>query len=328
MLRKSVKVAVTGAAGNIGYAMLFRLASGEVFGMNTKVSLHLLEITPALPALEGVVMELDDCAFPLLENVVVTDDPEVAFDGVNWAIFVGAKPRGKGMLRGDLIRENGPIFTGQGKAIAAKAADDVRVIVVGNPANTNALIAMNNAAGVPNERFAALTNLDQNRAYSQLAAKAGVPVTAVSNVIIWGNHSATQFPDFEHAKINGQPLTDVITDHEWLRGEFITTVQKRGAAVIQARGASSAASAANAALDHVKNMEKATPEGEWFSCAVPSDGSYGIDKGLVFSFPIRSDGQGGYTIVQGLELSDFAQEKIAATLEELRSEKETVADLL
>ena len=327
MLRESVKIAVTGAAGNIGYAMLFRLASGEVFGMNTKISLHLLEITPVLPALAGVVMELNDCAFPLLENVVVTDDPEVAFDGVNWALFVGAKPRGKGMLRGDLIRENGPIFVGQGKALA-KAADDVRVIVVGNPANTNALIAMNNAKGIPNERFAALTNLDQNRAYSQLAAKAGVPVTAVSNVTIWGNHSATQFPDFEHAKINGKPITEVITDHEWLRGEFITTVQKRGAAIIQARGASSAASAANAALDHVKNMEKATPAGQWFSCAVPSDGSYGIDEGLIFSFPIRSDGQGGYSIVQGLEWSDFAKEKVAATLAELRSEKETVAGLL
>ena len=328
MSRNSVKVAVTGAAGNIGYAMLFRLASGEIFGMDTKISLHLLEITPALPALKGVVMELNDCAFPLLENIVVTDNPEVAFDGVNWAILVGAKPRSKGMERGDLIRENGPIFTGQGKAIAAKAAKDVRVIVVGNPANTNALIAMNNAKSLPKERFAALTHLDQNRAYSQLADKAGVTVKDVSNVTIWGNHSATQYPDFENAKINGKPATDVIDDLDWLRGEFITTVQKRGAAIIQARGASSAASAANAALDHVKNMEKATPEGNWFSCAVPSDGSYGIDEGLIFSFPIRSDGKGGYSIVQGLEWSDFAKEKVAATLAELRSEKETVADLL
>ncbi|MCB9421474.1 MAG: malate dehydrogenase [Ardenticatenaceae bacterium] len=328
MERKSVKVAVTGAAGNIGYAMLFRLASGEVFGLNTKISLHLLEITPALKALEGVVMELNDCAFPLLENIVVTDDPEVAFDGVNWAILVGAKPRTKGMERGDLIRENGPIFTGQGKALAAKAAPDVRVIVVGNPANTNALIAMSNAKGLPKERFAAMTHLDQNRAYSQLAAKAGVTVNDVSNVTIWGNHSATQYPDFENAKINGKPLTEVITDHDWLRGEFISIVQKRGAAIIAARGASSAASAANAALDHVKNMEKATPEGHWFSCAVPSDGSYGIDEGLIFSLPIRSDGKGGYSIVQGLKWSDFAKEKIAATLAELRDEKETVADLL
>ena len=328
MSRKFVKVAVTGAAGNIGYAMLFRLASGEVFGPDTKVSLHLLEITPALKALEGVVMELNDCAFPLLENIVVTDDAEVAFAGVNWALLVGAKPRGKGMERGDLIRENGPIFVGQGRAIAAKAAEDVRVIVVGNPANTNALITMHNAAGVPRERFAALTHLDQNRAYSQLAARAGVPVTAVSHVTIWGNHSATQYPDFENARINGRPLTDVITDLDWLRGEFITTVQKRGAAVIAARGASSAASAANAALDHVKSMEKKTPDGHWFSCAVLSDGSYGIDEGLIFSFPIRSDGQGGYVIAPGLTWSDFAQEKIAATLAELRQEKEVVTDLL
>jgi malate dehydrogenase len=328
MERKSVKVAVTGAAGNIGYAMLFRLASGEVFGRNTKISLHLLEITPALNALEGVVMELNDCAFPLLENVIVTDDPEVAFDGVNWAILVGAKPRTKGMERGDLIRENGPIFTGQGKAIAAKAADDVRVIVVGNPANTNALIAMSNAPGIPKERFAALTYLDQNRAYSQLAEKAGVTVNDVRNLTIWGNHSATQYPDFENATIKGKPVTEVITDLDWLQGEFITTVQKRGAAIIQARGASSAASAANAILDHVKSMESATLEGEWFSCAVPSDGSYDIDEGLVFSFPIRSDGQGGYSIVQGLKWSGFAKEKIAATLAELRTEKETVADLL
>jgi len=328
MERESVKVAVTGAAGHIGYSLLFRLASGEVFGHNTKISLHLLEITPALKALEGVVMELSDCAFPLLENVVVTDDPETAFDGVNWAILVGAKPRTKGMERGDLIRENGPIFTGQGKAIAAKAASDVRVIVVGNPANTNALIAMSNAKGLPHERFAALTNLDQNRAYSQLAQKAGVSVNDVSNVTIWGNHSATQYPDFENAKINGKPVPEVITDLNWLQNDFITTVQKRGAAIIAARGASSAASAANAALDHVKNMEKATPEGHWFSCAVPSDGSYGIDEGLVFSFPIRSDGKGGYSIVQGLKWSDFAKEKIAATLAELRKEKETVTDLL
>jgi malate dehydrogenase len=328
MMRESVKVAVTGAAGNIGYAMLFRIASGEIFGLNTKISLHLLEITPALPALTGVVMELNDCAFPLLENVVVTDNPEVAFNGVNWAILVGAKPRTKGMERGDLIRENGPIFTGQGMAIAAKAADDVRVIVVGNPANTNALIAMHNAKGIPQERFAALTHLDQNRAYSQLAEKAGVTVNDVSHVTIWGNHSATQYPDFENAKINGQPVPEVVTDHAWLKGEFISTVQKRGAAIIAARGASSAASAANAALDHVKSMEKETPAGHWFSCAVPSDGSYGIEKGLIFSFPIRSDGQGGYTIVQGLTWSDFAKEKIAATQAELLAEREAVADLL
>ena len=319
-------MAVTGAAGQIGYALLFRLASGEVFGHDTKISLHLLEITPVLPALEGVVMELNDCAFPLLENVVVTDDPNVAFDGVNWALLVGSKPRGKGMERGDLIRTNGPIFVGQGKALN-NAADDVRVLVVGNPANTNCLIAMNNS-DVPSDRFAALTRLDQNRAYAQLANKAGVPVTAVSNVTIWGNHSATQYPDAENAKINGQPVMDVITDHDWLRGEFITTVQKRGAAIIAARGKSSAASAANAALDHVMSFENKTPEGHWFSAAVPSDGSYGIEKGLIFSFPITSDGAGGYEIVQGLTWSDFAKEKIGVTEAELKHEKELVTDLL
>ncbi len=328
MSRKLVKVAVTGAAGQIGYSLLPRLASGEVFGPDTKVVLQLLEITPALPALRGVVMELNDCAFPLLAGVVVTDDPEVAFDGANWAMLVGSKPRGKGMERGDLIRENGPIFVGQGKAIAAKAADDIRVVVVGNPANTNCLIAMNNAKSIPAERFGALTRLDQNRAYSQLAEKAGVAVTEISNVTIWGNHSATQYPDAENAKINGKPVPEVITDGEWLKNEFITTVQKRGAAIIAARGLSSAASAANAALDHVKSFENKTPEGDWFSAAVPSDGSYGIDKGLVFSFPIRSDGKGGYSIVQDLPLSDFAKGKIAATLEELRSEKEVVIGLL
>lgn len=326
MKRKSVKVAVTGAAGQIGYSLLFRLAAGEVFGDETRVSLHLLEITPVLPALEGVVMELDDCAFPLLENVVVTDRPETAFDGVNWALLVGSKPRSQGMERGDLIRENGPIFVGQGQALN-KAADDVRVIVVGNPANTNCLIAMNNS-DVPDGRFAALTRLDQNRAYAQLAQKAGVPVTAVSNVTIWGNHSATQYPDAENARINGQPAMDVITDHAWLRGEFISTVQKRGAAIIQARGKSSAASAANATLDHVKSFESATPAGAWFSAAVPADGSYGIEKGLIFSFPIRSDGQGGYEIVQGLAWSDFARQKIDLTEEELKEERAVVTDLL
>ncbi len=322
-----VKVAVTGAAGQIGYSLLFRLASGEVFGPDTKIDLQLLEITPALPMLEGVVMELNDCAFPLLENIVVTDNAETAFDGVNWALLVGSKPRGKGMLRGDLIRENGPIFTTQGKALL-KAADDVHILVVGNPANTNALIAYNNAKDIPRERFAAMTRLDQNRAYSQIAAKAGVPVTAVSKVTIWGNHSATQYPDAFNAEINGKPVPEVITDHEWLRGEFITTVQKRGAAIIQARGKSSAASAANAALDHVRSMISKTPEDNWFCAAVPSDGSYGVDDGLMFSFPLRSDGNGNWSIVQGLPHDDFAKEKIQATLEELRHEKSLVEDLL
>ncbi len=322
-----VKVAVTGAAGQIGYSLLFRLVSGEVFGPDTKIDLQLLEITPALPMLEGVVMELNDCAFPLLENVVVTDNAETAFDGVNWALLVGSKPRGKGMLRGDLIRENGPIFTTQGKALM-KAAADIHVLVVGNPANTNALIAYNNAKDIPRERFAAMTRLDQNRAYSQIAAKAGVPVTAVSNVTIWGNHSATQYPDAFNAKINGKPVPEVITDHEWLRGEFITTVQKRGAAIIQARGKSSAASAANAALDYVRSMLAKTPADNWFSAAVPSDGSYGVDDGLMFSFPLQSDGAGNWNIVQGLPHDDFAKEKIQATLEELRHEKSLVKDLL
>jgi malate dehydrogenase len=326
MTRKNVKVAVTGAAGQIGYSLLFRLASGEVFGADTKISLCLLEITPALPALEGVVMELDDCAFPLLENVVVTDNAETAFDGVNWALLVGSKPRGAGMERGDLIRENGPIFVGQGRALN-KAADDARVLVVGNPANTNCLIAMNNS-DLPDNRFSALTRLDQNRAYAQLAQKADVPVSVVSNVTIWGNHSATQYPDAENAKINGTPAMDVITDHDWLRGEFITTVQKRGAAIIAARGSSSAASAANAALDHVKSFEAKTPDGQWFSAAVPSDGSYGIEEGLIFSFPVVSDGAGSYSIVQGLTWSDFAREKVAITENELKEEKAVVTDLL
>lgn len=326
MKRTSVKVAVTGAAGQIGYALLFRLASGEIFGHDTKITLQLLEISPALKALEGVVMELNDAAFPLLENIVITDNAETAFDGVNWALLVGSKPRSKGMERGDLIRENGPIFVGQGKALN-KAASDAQVLVVGNPANTNCLIAMNNS-DLPNERFAAMTRLDENRAYAQLAQKAGVPVTAVSNVTIWGNHSATQYPDAENAKINGRGAYDVIGDHDWLRGDFISVVQKRGAAIIEARGLSSAASAASAALDHVKSLENKTADGQWFSSAVASDGSYGIEKGLVFSFPITSNGQGGYEIVQGLALSDFAKEKIAATEAELKEERDVVADLL
>ncbi|NJN95471.1 MAG: malate dehydrogenase [Anaerolineales bacterium] len=327
-MSKLVNVAVTGAAGQIGYAMLFRLASGEIFGHDTRVALRLLEVTPVLKALEGVVMELDDCAFPLLDSVTISDDANVAFDGVNWALLVGSKPRGKGMERSDLIRDNGPIFVGQGQALAARAASDLRVLVVGNPANTNCLIAANNAAGVPAERFAAMTQLDHNRAVIQLAKKAGVTVNEVSNVTIWGNHSPSQYPDAENAKINGQPVYDVISDHDWLQNAFVTTVQKRGAAVIEARGASSAASAANAALNHVQNMVKETPAGDWFSCAVPSDGSYGVDEGLLFSFPITSDGQGGYSIIQGLPMSDWAKGKFAATLQELHDEKAVVADLL
>lgn len=322
-----VKVAVTGAAGQIGYALLFRLASGEAFGPDTRIALHLLEITPVLKALEGVVMELDDCAFPLLDHVVITDDASVAFNGVNWALLVGAKPRGKGMERGDLIRENGPIFVEQGQALT-KAAGDLRVLVVGNPANTNALIAAHNADGVPKERFAAMTRLDQNRAYAQLAKKAGVTVNEVSNVTIWGNHSASQYPDAENARIKGRPAYEVITDHGWLKGEFISIVQKRGAEVIAARGLSSAASAANAIIGHVRSILNKTPAGHWFSAAVMSDGSYGVDEGLISSFPIASDGRGGYNIVQGLSLSDWAREKIEISLAELREEKSVVADLL
>jgi len=327
-MSKLVKVAVTGAAGQIGYSILPRLANGEVFGPDTHVALHLLEIPPAMQALEGIVMELDDCAFPLLDQIVISDDPKVAFDGVNWALLIGSRPRSKGMERGDLIKVNGPIFVGQGQALSEVAADDVRALTVGNPANTNALIAMNNAGDIPAERFSALTRLDQNRAYAQLAQKAGVRVTDVCNVTIWGNHSATQYPDAENAMINGRPAMEVITDHGWLRGPFIDVVQKRGAAIIAARGLSSAMSAANAALDHVRSFLHATHEGEWFSAVVPSDGSYGIDEGLMFSFPVMSDGQGGYRIVQGLEWSDFAREKIALTLDELREERAVVADLL
>lgn len=327
-MSKLVKVAVTGAAGQIGYALIFRLVSGEIFGHDTRVALHLLEVTPVLKALEGIAMELEDCAFPLLDQVVITDDANMAFDGVNWALLVGSKPRGKGMERSDLIRDNGPIFVGQGKALAARAAGDLRVLVVGNPANTNCLIASHNAHGVPRERFAAMTQLDHNRAASQLAQKAGVTVNEVSHVTIWGNHSPSQYPDAENAKINGKPAYEVITDHDWLKNDFITTVQKRGATVIEARGASSAASAANAALNHVQNMVKKTPTGHWFSCAVPSDGSYGVEEGLIFSYPIVSDGQGGYSIVQNLPMSDWAKEKFAITLQELRDERAVVADLL
>ncbi|GAB4447339.1 MAG: malate dehydrogenase [Anaerolineae bacterium] len=321
-----VKVAVTGAAGQIGYAMLFRLASGEVFGHDTRVTLSLLEITPVLKALEGVVMELDDCAFPLLDDVIITDNAEVAFDGVNWALLVGSKPRGKGMERGDLIRENGPIFVGQGNALN-KAASDARVLVVGNPANTNCLIAANNS-DLPADRFAAMTQLDHNRAQAQLARKAGVQMSDVTNVTIWGNHSATQYPDAENAKIGGKPAYEVISDHDWLKGEFISKVQKRGAEVIAARGHSSAASAANAALDHVINMRQPTPAGDWFSCAVASDGSYGVDKGLFFSVPIVADGNGGFTVVQNLPISDWGMEKFNKSLDELREERSVVEDLL
>lgn len=323
-----VRVAITGAAGSIGYALLFRIAAGEVFGKDTPVILHLIEIPQALKAVEGVVMELDDCAFELLQGVVITDDAKVGFDGANVGILVGGRPRGPGMVRADLIQANGPIFTMMGQAINERAADDIRVVTVANPCNTNALITMANAPDVPNDRFTALTRLDENRARTQLAQKAGVPVSAVKNVAIFGNHSKTMFPDFFNATINGKPATEVITDHEWLHGEFVSTVQDRGAAIIAARGASSAASAANAAIDHVRDWFTKTPEGEFVSMAIPSQGHYGVAEGLIYSFPVRCDGEGNYEVVEGLQVNDFAAEKIKATEAELISEREVVADLL
>ena len=303
-----IRVAVTGAAGQIGYALIFRLASGAVFGPDQSVIIHMVEIPPVLPALDGVEMELDDCAFPTLAGVVKADSDhlEDGFADCNFIICVGSVPRKKGMERGDLIRVNGPIFTSTGKAIEAAAASDVRVLVVGNPCNTNCLIAMHNAPKVPRDRWYAMTRLDQNRAMSQLAQKSGRPVAEVSNMNIWGNHSATQFPDYLHATIGGTPAADVIGDDNWLQGEFIETVQKRGAAVIKSRGASSAASAANAALGSIKSLVTETPSGESFSAAVCSDGSYGVDEGLISSFPLTSDGN-SWSIVQGIEHSDFAQ---------------------
>ncbi|HEY8991623.1 MAG TPA: malate dehydrogenase, partial [Luteolibacter sp.] len=309
-MKDPITVSITGAAGQIGYALLFRIASGSVFGPDQPVNLRLIEIEPALPALQGVVMELDDCAFPLLRDVVATADLDEGFRGANWALLVGSVPRKAGMERGDLLGINGKIFTGQGQAIARNAAKDIRVLVVGNPCNTNALIAMNNAAGVPNDRFFAMTRLDENRAKSQLAKKAGVHPSQVTNLCIWGNHSATQYPDFTNAKIDGKPVTDVIADKGWLEGEFIATVQQRGAAIIKARGASSAASAANAALDTVMSLSKPTPAGDWHSVAVCSDGSYGIEKGLIASMPIRTLADGSWEVVQGVPVDAFSRGKI------------------
>jgi malate dehydrogenase len=324
-----IRVAVTGAAGQIGYSLLFRIASGAAFGPDQPVILHLIEIPDekAMAALMGVCMELDDCAFPLLKGVVPTSNLDEGFRGVNWALLVGAVPRKQGMERKDLLGINGKIFTGQGKAIAKNAAGDVRVLVVGNPCNTNSLIAANNAPGVPKDRFFAMTALDENRAKTQLAQKARVDVVAVSNLAIWGNHSATMYPDFFNAKISGQPVPGVIKDEAWLKGEFITTIQQRGAAIIKARGLSSAASAANAAVNTVYKLTHPTPAGDWFSVAVHSDGSYGIEKGLIFSYPIRSNGS-KWEIVQGVPLNDFSKAKIAATENELKEERALVADLL
>jgi malate dehydrogenase len=325
-----VRVAVTGAAGQIGYALVFRIASGQMFGPDTPVHLQLLEITPALEALEGVAMELDDGAFPLLAGMTLTDRAEEAFDGTNVACLVGAKPRGPGMERADLLKDNGAIFTGQGEAIAAAAASDVKVAVVGNPANTNALIASANADGVPLERFTAMVRLDENRAKTQLARKAGVQVSEVTNLAVWGNHSPTMVPDVDNARIGGRPAAEVITDRGWLEGEFLTTVQQRGKAIIDARGSSSAASAANALIDHVANWcgGVPTPEGDWVSMAVPSDGSYGVPEGLISGFPVTTDGAGSYEIVQGLELSPSTRSKLEGTVAELEEEREAVASML
>lgn len=326
---KTVKVAVTGAAGQIGYALLFRIASGQMFGADTAVELQLLELEAAIPTLKGVVMELDDCAFPLLQKVTVTSDLDVAFKDVNWALLVGSVPRKAGMERGDLLKINGGIFTKQGKALEANAASNVRTLVVGNPCNTNCLIAMNNAKGIPTNRWFALTKLDENRAKYQLANKAGVSVSEVSNLTIWGNHSATQYPDFFNAKISGKPATDLIKDHDWLKGDFISTVQKRGAAIISARGASSAGSAANAVVDTVRQITNVSPlpQGDWFSVAMCSDGSYGVEKGLIFGYPVRSNGT-NLEIVSDLTLNDFGKEKFKITHEELIAERNDVKDMI
>jgi malate dehydrogenase len=327
-MKAPVKVAVTGAAGQIGYSLLIRIASGGMFGPDQPVILHLVEIEPALPALQGVVMELDDCAFPLLKGIVPTADLNEGFKGVNWALLVGSVPRKQGMERKDLLGINGKIFVGQGKAIEKNAAQDVRVLVVGNPCNTNCLIAMNSAKSVPADRWFAMTRLDENRAKTQLAKKASVDVSAVSNVAIWGNHSPTMYPDFYNSKINGRPVPDVIGHHEWLEKEFITTVGQRGAAIIKARGASSAASAANAVVDTVRSLVTPTPAGDWNSVAVCSDGSYGIEKGLICSFPIRSAGASKWEIVQGVPVNAFSRAKIDHSVNELKEEKSMVADLL
>ncbi|MFV0452760.1 MAG: malate dehydrogenase [Propioniciclava sp.] len=326
MSNAPVKVAVTGAAGQICYSLLFRIASGELLGPDQPVELRLLEITPALTALEGVVMELDDCAFPLLSNVEIGDDATRVFDGVNLAMLVGARPRTAGMERGDLLSANGAIFTAQGKALNEVAADDVKVLVTGNPANTNALIAMHNAPDIPHTRFNALTRLDHNRAISQVATRLGVAVTEISQMTIWGNHSATQYPDVFHAQVGGRSVAEVINDQAWIENDFIPTVAKRGAAIIEARGSSSAASAANATIEHMHDWVLGSAEGDWVSMAVPSDGSYGVPEGLISSFPCTvTDGE--YAIVPGLEIDEFSRAKIDASVAELADEKAAVTEL-
>jgi malate dehydrogenase len=324
-VKSPVRVAVTGAAGQIGYSLVFRIARGDLLGEDQPVVLSLLEIPPALPALNGVVMEVMDCAFPLLAGVETTDDPSRAFDGINVALLVGSRPRTKGMERKELLEVNGAIFTTQGQALAAGAADDVRVLVVGNPANTNCLIAMNNAGSIPRERFTAMTRLDHNRARAQLAAKAGVQVASVTNMTIWGNHSATQYPDVFHARVDGRPALDLV-DQAWIEKDFIPTVQQRGAAVIEARGASSAASAANAALDHLRDWTLGTAAGDWVSMAVPSDGSYGVPAGLISGFPCTTKA-GKWEVVQGLDIDAFSRTRIDASVAELGEERDAVAEL-
>ncbi len=321
-----VNVTVTGAAGQIGYAILFRIAAGEMLGPDTPVNLRLLEIPEAMQAVEGTAMELDDCAFPLLAGIDTYDDPKPAFDGANVALLVGARPRTKGMERSDLLEANGGIFKPQGEAINAGAADDVKVLVVGNPANTNALVAMSNAPDVPRERFTAMVRLDHNRAMAQLAKQTGAAVSEITNMTIWGNHSTTQYPDLVHAKVRGQSAWDAVGDQSWIADEFIPTVAKRGAAVIEARGASSAASAANAAIDHVRDWVRGTPEGDWASMAVPADGSYGVGEGVISGYPCACSG-GEWRIVDGLEIDDFSRQRIDASVDELRSEREAVGQL-
>jgi malate dehydrogenase len=323
---RPVRVAVTGAAGQIGYALLFRIASGEMLGSDTPVELRLLEIPDALKAAEGTAMELADCAFPLLAGIEITDDPNLAFDGVNVALLVGARPRSKGMERSDLLEANGGIFKPQGAALNAHAADDVRILVVGNPANTNALIAMSNAPDVPRERFTAMTRLDHNRAIAQLANKTATPVAEITNMTIWGNHSATQYPDIFHAKVRGQDAAAAVDDLAWVENDFIPNVQQRGAAIIEARGASSAASAANAAINHVHDWVLGSAAGDWVSMAVPADGSYDIAEGVISGFPCTCSG-GEWTIVQGLDIDDFSRERIDRSVAELREEREAVAGL-
>lgn len=327
-MKKPVKVAVTGAGGQIGYSIVFRIASGEVFGPDTPVHLSLLELPVAVKSVEGLAMEIEDCGFPTLAGITITDDANKAFDGIHWACMVGAKPRGPGMERKDLIKENGPIFTTQGKALC-RADRNVHVVVVGNPCNTNSLIAKHNCPDIPGSQFSAMTMLDENRAKFQIAKKTGCSIADITNLAIWGNHSATMYPDFENAKIAGKSLTEVIKERAWLEKDFITAIQQRGAEIIKARGKSSAASAASACIDHIKQFNRVTPAGQWFSAAVPSDGNpYDIPPGLIFSFPMRSHGGGKYEIVKGVQLSPFARAKIAESTKELTEEREVVKDLL